>query len=80
MILYMISYTYYRLPILTACAALPWKTTWSPATAAKDNFGHSAAFSGSVSATAEGPRHDAIPSTWQATAFEKRTVRYIGFK
>ena len=50
-----------------------------PATAAKDSFGHSAAFSGSVSSTAEGQRHDAIHSTWQATTFEERTVRYRCF-
>ncbi len=47
--------------------------------AAKDSFGHSIAFSGSVSATEEGPRHDAIPSTWQATAFGERTIRYRCF-
>ncbi len=56
-----------------------WKTTWSPATAGKDNFGHSAALSGIVSATAGGPRHDAIPLTWQATALGERTVRYWCF-
>ncbi len=50
-----------------------WKTTWSQATEAKDSFGHFATFSGSVSATAEGPRHDAIPSTRQATTLGKKT-------
>jgi hypothetical protein len=56
-----------------------WKTTWSSARAAKGSFGHSAAFSGSGSATAGGQRHDAIPSTWQETAFGERTVRIICF-
>ncbi len=56
-----------------------FKTTWSPATAAKESFGYSAAFSASVSTTAEGPRHDAIPSTWQATAIGEKIVRYRCF-
>jgi hypothetical protein len=56
-----------------------WKTTWSPAAAAKDSFGRSAAFSGSGSYTVEGPRHNVIPSTWQATAIWERTVSYRCF-
>ncbi len=66
---------------LNVILEIQWKTTWTPATVAKYSFVHSAAFSRSVSATAEawGPGHDAIPSTWQATAFGERTVRYTCF-
>jgi hypothetical protein len=43
------------------------------------SFGNSAAFSVSVSATAEDPKPDAIPSTWQASAFGERTVGTVRY-
>ncbi len=64
----------YRIPILKWTARelnAILQTTWSPTTVAKDSFGLSAGFSGSVSSTAEGQRQDAINSTWQATALGK---------